>query len=67
MSGKLRVGLAALGASDRSRLDRHEGTRSGSYVGIATDMAIESENIDDAVIEGARRAAARLGEMLSAD
>jgi len=30
MSGKLRVGLAALGASDRSRLDRHEGTRSGS-------------------------------------
>lgn len=30
-------------------------------------MAIESENIDDAVIEGARRAAARLGEMLSAD
>jgi hypothetical protein len=67
MSGKLRVGLAALGASDRSRLDRHEGTRSGSHVGIATDMAIESENIDDAVIEGARRAAARLGEMLSAD
>jgi hypothetical protein len=96
MSGKLRVGLAALGASDRSRLDRHEGTRSrraqshcidscfgpvhsihclcrskggkddfiavgeglievtGSWVGIATDMAIESENIDDAVIEEAR-------------
>ena len=40
----------------------------GRYVGIATDMAIESKNIDDAVIEEARqRAAARLGEKLSAD
>jgi F-type H+-transporting ATPase subunit epsilon len=40
----------------------------GSYVGIATDMAIESRNIDEAVIEEARqRAAARLGEKVSAD
>ena len=39
----------------------------GSYVGIATDMAIDAKKIDEAAIEEARqRAAARLGEKLSA-
>jgi len=39
----------------------------GSYVGIATDMAIDAQKIDEAAIEEARqRAAARLGEKLSA-
>jgi len=39
----------------------------GSYVGVATDMAIDAEKIDEAAIEEARqRAAARLGEKVSA-
>jgi len=39
----------------------------GSYVGIATDMAIDARKIDEAAIEEARqRAAARLGDKVSA-
>jgi len=39
----------------------------GSYVGVVTDMAIDAEKIDEAAIEEARqRAAARLGEKVSA-